>query len=516
MSATEQSKSRLIETNGINVINAADRHGGPRTLVWPWAAASLSVLIIPIGAQALNIGGGLSLWQLILVTVLGVAGSGLVCGIIAIAGKRSGTPTLVASRAAFGVIGNWIPGCIAWLGSIGWSVLMVVAATVATASTFSNIGFGNYTLVSILTIVVVAALVLGASVLGFDIILRIHMWLTIVLAIMTVMYFVMIVPQIVAASVTPIPAGSISAVIGATMFVFAATGIGWATSAADYSRYVPKDASSRAVAGWTATGLALAPIVLIVFGAVLATAGDPDFYTNLVSDPIGTLAQFLPLWFIAPFVAVAVLALVAGAILKLYSSGLTLLTLGVKTPRSVVTGISGFLVVALSVYFVYFCSATPKVFTGLVITLGVPLAAWAGIMMTDVLIRRKRYDEYSLFHGNGMYKRVRLRTLVILAAATALGYGLVSTDTVAWRRWQGFLLHPLGLGGHDGAIAATNLGVGVAFVLAAALYLVCCRHTVVGQDVLVSTKPVPETGKLPDFLKAQADYLAAQDTKQRD
>ena len=55
------------------------------------------------------LGFGLSLAQAVVVSVVGVALSFLVCGLIAIAGKRGSAPTLVLSRAAFGFNGNRIP-----------------------------------------------------------------------------------------------------------------------------------------------------------------------------------------------------------------------------------------------------------------------------------------------------------------------------------------------------------------------------------------------------------------------
>ena len=50
----------------------------------------------------------------------------LLCGIIAIAGKRGSAPTMVLSRAAFGVTGQKVPGVISWLTSIGWETFLAI------------------------------------------------------------------------------------------------------------------------------------------------------------------------------------------------------------------------------------------------------------------------------------------------------------------------------------------------------------------------------------------------------
>ena len=47
-------------------------------------------------------------------------------------------------------------------------------------------------------------------------------------------------------------------------------GVGWVNAAADYSRYLPRQVSSAGVVGWTTFGGALGPVVLLVFGLLLA------------------------------------------------------------------------------------------------------------------------------------------------------------------------------------------------------------------------------------------------------
>ena len=102
-----ESRPLQIETNGINVITDAERKGHPRDLFWPWFAANISVLGLSYGAFLLAF--GISFWQAVVVGVAGIIISFLLCGFIAIAGKRGSAPTMVLSRAAFGVRGNKLP-----------------------------------------------------------------------------------------------------------------------------------------------------------------------------------------------------------------------------------------------------------------------------------------------------------------------------------------------------------------------------------------------------------------------
>src|SRR5262245_10079015 len=92
-----------IEANGINVITDAERKGSPRDLFWPWFAANVSVLGLSYGSFVL--GFGISFGQALAASLIGIVVSFLLCGFIAVAGKRGSAPTMVLSRAAFGVRG---------------------------------------------------------------------------------------------------------------------------------------------------------------------------------------------------------------------------------------------------------------------------------------------------------------------------------------------------------------------------------------------------------------------------
>src|SRR6476660_7039632 len=90
-----------VESNGINVISDGERKGAPRQLFWPWFGANVSVFGISYGSFGL--GFGVSFWQALIASMLGIVLSFLLCGFVALAGKRGSAPTMVLSRAAFGV-----------------------------------------------------------------------------------------------------------------------------------------------------------------------------------------------------------------------------------------------------------------------------------------------------------------------------------------------------------------------------------------------------------------------------
>jgi NCS1 family nucleobase:cation symporter-1 len=469
-----------LETNGINVIAEAERKGTPRQLFWPWFGANVSVLGLAYGAFVL--GFGISFWQAVVAGVIGILASFLLCGLVAIAGKRGSAPTLVLSRAAFGVTGGRVPAVLSWVLTVGWETVLTSLATLATATVFTQLGWGGGTATKVVALLVVAALVVVGGVLGFDLIMRMQAVITVVTGVLTVVYLVLVADEIDWSVVRDLPAGSTQAFIGALIFVMTGYGFGWVNAAADYSRYLPRTSSTRGVVGWTTFGSALAPVILLAVGLLLA-GSSVDLSAAIGADPIGALATLLPTWFLVPFVVVAVLGLIGGALLDIYSSGLALLSAGVRIPRPVAASIDGVLMVLGTIWVVFLATGDFFVqFQGFLITLGVPVAAWCGIVLADLLQRHRDYAEADLYDPRGRYGAVPPVPLVLLLLASVLGWGLVTNTYAGWLQWQGYLLGPLGLGGKDGDWASANLGVLLALVVGFAGTLLLRRAAVRQQE----------------------------------
>jgi purine-cytosine permease-like protein len=464
-----------VEANGINVIADAERKGTARQLFWPWFGANVSVLGLSYGSFVLAF--GISFWQAVAAGLVGIVVSFLLCGFVAVAGKRGSAPTMVLGRAAFGVRGNRFPSVISWILTVGWETVLTVLATLATATVFSRLGWGGGTSTKVIALIVVTALIIGGGVMGFDLIMRMQTVITVVTAVLTIVYIIFVVHRIHWHTVAAIPAGSVQNMVGALVFVMTGFGLGWVNAAADYSRYLPRGTASRGVIGWTAFGSSLAPVVLVVFGLLLA-GSSTDLNQAIAADPIGALATVLPTWYLVPFAVVAVLGLVGGAVLDIYSSGLALLTVGLRAPRYVAALIDGTIMVAGTVYVVFFAGNFLGQFEGFLTTLGTPIAAWCGVMLADILLRRRDYAEPDLYRPAGRYGDVRLLPVAVVVVSTVLGWGLVTNASANWLTWQGYLLSPFGLGGW----AFANLGVLVALVIGFVVTLVFDRGRVRAQE----------------------------------
>jgi purine-cytosine permease-like protein len=468
-----------VETNGINVIAEDERKGTPRQLFWPWFGANVSVFGLAYGSFLL--GFGISFGQAVVAGVVGIVVSFLLCGLVAIAGKRGSAPTLVLSRAAFGVNGNRVPSVLSWVLTVGWETALVSLATLATSTVFTQLGWSGGTTTKVVALLVVATLVVVGGVLGFDLIMRMQTVITVVTGVLTVVYVVLVVPEIDWSAVTSAPSGPPAAFIGALVLAMTGYGFGWVNAAADYSRYLPREASTRGVVGWTTFGGALAPVLLLITGLLLA-GSDGGLSAAIGADPIGALGSILPTWFLVPFVVVVVLGLIGGALLDIYSSGLSLLAAGVRVPRPVAATIDGALMVLGTVAVVFVADDFIGPFQGFLITLGVPVAAWCGVMLADLALRKRNYAELELFDPRGRYGSVQPVPLVLLLVGTVVGWGLVTNTFATWLDWQGYLLDPVGLGGRDGGWAYANLGVLAAFLIGLCGTLVLRRAAVRAQE----------------------------------
>ncbi|MEZ0491820.1 cytosine permease [Kineococcus sp. TBRC 1896] len=466
-----------VELNGVNAVGQDERHGRPRDLFWPWFAANVSVLAVSYGSFVL--GFGISFWQATGVSVAGVFLSYVVVGLVAIAGKRGSAPTMTLSRAAFGVHGNRLPSLVSWLLTLGWETSLAAVAVLATATVLDRLGAGGGTGTKLVALVVVVGLVVLAGTLGFRVIMRVQRWITVVTAVLTVAYIVFAAGSIDLGTVLALPAGDTAAVVGAFTMVMTGFGLGWANAAADYSRYLPRDASSGGVVLWTTLGSSLGPAVLLVFGA-LVVGSQPGLSETVAQDPVGALTGILPTWFLVPFAVVAVLGLVGGAVMDIYSSGLALLNVGLRVPRPVAVLLDGALMVAGAVYIAFFSADFLIPFQGFLITLGVPIAAWAGIFLADLATRSAGYAEDELLDPRGRYGAVRPLALGTMVVATVVGWGLVTNGGASWLTWQGYLLGPIG--GRDGEWAYANIGVLLALVLGFAVVAVFGRGEVRRQE----------------------------------
>lgn len=468
----------VYELNSTNLIAENERHGRARDLFWPWCGANVSLLALSYGAFFL--GFGISFWQATLAAIVGTVLSFLLVGFSSLAGKKSNATTMVLSRAAFGIKGNALPGFLSYLLFVGWETVLVSLATLATGTVFERVGDIDRNLAMVIGFVISVSLTLIGGVLGFSVIMKLQKYLTLTTVLLTFGYVALTMDSVNWSAVMDKPSGSIQGFIGALIFGVTGIGLGWVNAAADYSRYLPRSVKSTSVVGWTVLGASIVPIVLVIYGAALS-ASDQKLSEAIAMDPIGALTTLLPTWYLIIFSLVAILGLVGGAILDLYSSGLTLVSLGVPVKRHIAAIFDGALMLLGTLYIVWIADNFFIPFQGFLLTLGVPVAAWSAIFVTDVLLRKKSYNEKDLFRDEGIYGSVNWSSIACVGVATIVGWGFVTNTFASWLSWQGYFLGFIG--GKDGAWAYSNVGVIFALAIGASGRFIFGKRDIRKQEI---------------------------------
>lgn len=467
----------MLEINGTNFIAQNERSGSARSLFWPWAAANVSLLALSYGSFFL--GFGISFWQATFAAIIGTIASFFLVGISSLAGKRANAPTMTISRAAFGVKGNVVPGFLSYLIFVGWETVLVALATLATETVLTRVGNIEPNVSRVIGFSIAAGLTFVGGVLGFKVIMRIQKVLTLLTIALTAGYIALTAHLVNWDSVSAIPSGNVQAFLGALIFAITGIGLGWVNCAADYSRYLPRSVSSRGVVGWTVFGASIVPITLVIYGSMLA-GSSKDLADKIGMDPIGALTTLVPTWYLIPFAAVAILGLIGGAILDLYSSGLALISVGVPVKRHVAASIDAVIMALGTIYIVWIAKDFFGPFQGFLITLGVPIAAWSAIFVADVFMRKQDFKEEDLFNPKGIYGSWNLRSLSLVAVGAIVGWGFVTNTFAGWLSWQGYFMGFIG--GKDGPWAYSNVGVIFALVIGFFGHILLSRKVIARQE----------------------------------
>jgi hypothetical protein len=114
----------------------------------------------------------------------------------------------------------------------------------------------------------------------------------------------------------------------------------------------------------------------------------------------------------------------------------------------------------------------------------VPIAAWAGIFIADIAMRRKNYDEGALYSVWGRYHEVNFNAIFVLILATVVGFGFVASPdrSITWTTWEGYLYNLLGITADNSAWYYSNIGVLLSVVIGFLGHLLLGRRVVKRQE----------------------------------
>ncbi|MFJ8644967.1 cytosine permease [Streptomyces sp. NPDC093546] len=451
-----------IETRGLEPVPDGERTGHVRELFPTWVAANISVLLLTMGA-GLIVFNGLNIWQVLVVALAAPLLSYGIVGLISIAGKRGGSPGMALSRAVFGQRGNLFPGSLIWVARWGWETINAVTGAYAVLTVLDLLfGVKSSTPLIVVTLLFFVAATFVVSGLGITALRVCSTWSTYLFGAFSVLVLVYLVANTDWAAVFDKPAGS-TAMLIAGIGTIAAGGISWVPSGPDFTRYLPRTASNRAVVGSTVGGAGIVVLPMVLMGAVMAVS-TPDLAS--AQDPVSFIGELLPAWISVPYLIIALIGMLLINSMSMYSAGFTAQTLGITVPRAWAVSVNA--VISLVFGFLLMVVATSFIgsFISFLTLLAVAFSAWIGVFGVDML-RRRTYDGEALMdttRTSAYWYRGGFAPQAMAAWGVALLVGLAFTK-VDW------FAGPLA----GSWIGRNGLGWLVTIVVAAVLYAVLPR-----------------------------------------
>jgi NCS1 nucleoside transporter family len=418
-----------VEKHGIDPIPDEERHGSAKDLFWLWFGSNLTFTYVINGALAVAF--GLSFWQATAVVVLGglaffaISAAGL-------SGVRTGTATLVISRAPFGVRGNWPAGMLNWVVSIGYTIVNTVVGTLALEAFFADLGWRSADAGRALALLVTLALTFAVALWGHATVQFAERWIAYVLAVGFGALLVFLLPGAETGATAAAPGASGWSL---AFVVMLAGPFSYVPMPADYTRYLPRTTSLRSLTWYGALGGFVSSVALGVAGVAAATQTD-------MSDAVAGTEALLPGWFQPLFLALVLGGSVTNSIITLYSSSLNLQVLGVPWSRSRAIVISAAVTAIGSLYALFLTDFTTSLLSFLSLLI-IVFAPWAGVFLTDMLMRRCRYDAPALHAGpEGAYwHRFGYHPAGMTALLAGMAFAALTCDS---ELWTGPLVAPLG------------------------------------------------------------------------
>ncbi|GAB3050794.1 purine-cytosine permease family protein [Sediminivirga luteola] len=427
-----------IEQRGIEPVPADQRTGNPFQLFWVWFAANISILGIPLGATLVVL--GLNVWQALLAAVIGSVGSFAIVGIVSVAGRRGGAPSMTLSRAVFGVRGNAAPTFVTLISRLGWETVNTTTGAFVLLSLFSiftgsAIAAKEAPLLTLLGIGIFVLCTLLVSGLGHAAILVIQRWATWIFGALNLVVGGFLIVNVDWQTVGAMPAGPLSAVILGIATIAAGTGIGWAAAGADMARYQRTSVKAAHLIASSAAGAGIPLILLIGLGSLL-TASDDSLAS--ATDPVAAIRELLPPEMAAPYLIAAFGGLLLSNHLSVYSAGLTTITLGLRVRRVYAVTVDVIVTFLGAIYFMLIADSFYDPFIAFISLLAIPLTAWLGVFLAD-MVHRRHYQAAGLLDMTASSRYwyrggFEWRALLAWAVAIAAGYGTRAADQagIAW------------------------------------------------------------------------------------
>ncbi len=475
-----------IEQRGMEPVTETERHGSARELAFVWTGAMANYVSLLTGALVIGaplvLGlsqGQLGLGDSAVAIIIGAALAALLHGLVSATGARTGTPQMIFARAVFGHRGSYLGAFFTWLMAVGWFAIDCVIGGWALVQLAGIVGIPKTSQVALIAITLVLIVSVIVAVYGHQTVHVFEKYGAIVFMAFCALLFIVLLPQIHWSLPTTVQgAPRFAAMVVGGSFIYALVA-SWIPFASDYSRYLPRTATSRGIAWWAGLGIGLPTALLGILGVLFSTInpGNPDL--------LSVITAATPRWLTVPFLLFVVLGEIWANYFDVYTAGLVAQAMDIPLRRwwsALLCGIIG----ALGVYWIGLFSqftqaqtysALVSNFLGVYIDfllltyLWVP--AWAAVLLVDFFVfRRGRYAADELTRGKqgrywyrgGVFWRAFLAWLV----GVVVTIPFIGSASLPWmaQPWQGPIAHMLGGMDISGIVGA---------VVSALLYFILAR-----------------------------------------
>jgi nucleobase:cation symporter-1, NCS1 family len=398
-----------IEKRSIDFIPHEERYGTPRRLFTLWFSVNMQISALIIGA--LGVVAGLNAFWALVALVCGTAIGAIFMAGHSAQGPHLGIPQMIQSRAQFGVYGAALP-----------LVIMVVSYVLFTAANCVMIRSAIQAAVPLsdnLTIVVFSAVSLFIAFVGYELIHRVAIWMSVISLILFLLAGVFALGH-------HFPDGAwLPAAGGFKLHAFmiglmgsASWSIGFAPFVADYSRYLPQNVRTSHTFWYSYAGQFFGAVVVMSVGALLGCLS-----VHAVDDPANAVAgQFAHLRWVAYLVIV--LGVLESNVMNVYSTYMSATTIftgfngAVRIARShklLIMSFASCLAAGIAMLTQYhFADYFSDILT-IQLYICVP---WTAINLCDFyFVRYGKYSVPDIYLSHGVYGRFNAGTIFVFAVS---------------------------------------------------------------------------------------------------
>ena len=412
-----------VEPGGAEFAPLNERHGKPVHLLWTWLSPNLEFATVFLGVLATGI-IGLTFWQAFFAILLGTGLGSFTHGVLSSRGPRYGVPQMVLSRISFGWFGNVLPaGLNAIIAGIGWFAVNSVSGAFALNALT--------TLPKWLCLLIVVAFQVVIAFYGHNLVQTFERYAAPVLAVIFAIACIITFTKAdfgSSAYTGGAGIGGFLVIVGAT-FGYAA---GWNPYAADYTRYLPADASPVKTGVSAGLGVFLSCFVLEVAGAASTSVVlNLDNPTEGFTSPLGSVMGNLTL------LAIALGAVAANAI-NIYSGALSFTALGFRIPLKTARAVTALVFGVLGLIVAFLGLNDISKYENFLLVISYWIGPWLGVYLVDWAMRRGHRVDGFLFdrkhtpYAGWVSMLVGMALSIWLFADQSLYTGLVPS------RWPSF------------------------------------------------------------------------------